>query len=75
MKKKMRESPDNYGLFSVLGNWDWQPKKLKEQYGQLLYRDLKLEVGKENDLLTRIGIRLNKTLPDVVKILKKLKPY
>jgi hypothetical protein len=36
----MRESPDNNGLFMVLGNWDWQPQKLKEKYGQLLYKDL-----------------------------------
>ena len=71
----MRESPDNNGLFMVLGNWDWQPQKLKEKYGQLLYKDLKFEVGKENDLLTRIGIRLNKTLPEVMDILKKLKPF
>ena len=71
----MRESLDNNGLFMVLGNWDWQPQKLKEKYGQLLYKDLKFEVGKENDLLTRIGIRLNKTLPEVMDILKKLKPF
>ena len=70
----MGESQNNNGLFMVIGNWDWQPKKLKEQFGQLLYKDLKLEVGKENDLLIRIGIRLNKTLPEVMNILKKLKP-
>ncbi|MCR9288561.1 MAG: hypothetical protein NXI23_14390 [Bacteroidetes bacterium] len=70
----MGESQNNNGLFMVIGNWDWQPQKLKEQFGQLLYKDLKLEVGKENDLLIRIGIRLNKTLPEVMNILKKLKP-
>ena len=69
----MKELHDNNGLFMVFGNWDWQPQKLKEQYGQLLYKDLKFEVGKENDLLTRIGNRLNKTLPEVINILKKLK--
>ena len=60
-------------LNAILGNWDWQPQKLKEQFGQLLYRDLTLEVGKENDLLSRIGMRLNKTLPEVMNILKRLK--
>ena len=69
----MRESPDNNGRFIVLGNWDWQPQKLKEQFGQLLFKDLTLEVGKENDLLERIGIRLNKTIPEVMNILKKLR--
>ena len=69
----MRESPDNNGLFMVLGNWDWQPQKLKEQYGQLTLADVTFKLGNENDLLTRIGIRLNKTLPEVMNILKKLK--
>ena len=71
----MKELQDNNGLFMVFGNWDWQPQKLKEQYGQLLYKDLEFEVGKENDLLTRIGIRLNKTLPEVMDIIKRLKPF
>ena len=61
------------GLNTILGNWDWQPQKLKEQFGQLLYKDLTLEVGKENDLLSRIGMRLDKTLPEVMNLLKKLK--
>ena len=66
---------DNKGLTSLVGNWDWQPQKLKEQFGQLLYKDLKLEVGKEKDLLTRIGNRLRKTPTQVINILKTLKPF
>ena len=63
------------GLNTILGNWDWPPKKLKGQFGQLTFSDLKFEVGKEKDLLTRIGMRLNKILPEVKNILKKLKPF
>jgi len=66
---------DNNGLLTLIGNWDWQPQKLKEQYGQLLYRDLSFEVGKEKDLLTRIGSRLSKTPSEVINILKKLKAF
>ena len=51
----------NNELFRNIGNWDWQPKKLKEQFGQLRLSDVALDVGKENDLLTRIGNRINKT--------------
>ncbi|MDC3220110.1 general stress protein CsbD [Saprospiraceae bacterium] len=69
----MNKSIGNIRLYMVIGNWDWQPQKLKEQYGQLLYNDLKFEVGKENDLLTRIGIRLNKTHQEVINILKRLR--
>ena len=71
----MRESPDNNRRFMVLGNWDWQPHKLKEQYGQLTLADVTLKLGRENDLLTRIGNRLGKTLPEVLDILKKLNPF
>ena len=66
---------DSKGLASLVGNWDWQPQKLKKQFGQLLYKDVKLEVGKEKDLLTRIGTRLRKTPAQVVSILKTLKPF
>ena len=26
---------DKIGNKAILGNWDWQPKKLKERFGQL----------------------------------------
>ena len=64
---------NNNELFNNIGNWDWQPKKLKEQFGQLRLSDVALEVGKEIDLLTRIGNRINKTIPEVINILKKLR--
>ena len=64
---------NNNELFRNIGNWDWQPKKLKEQFGQLRLSDVALDVGKENDLLTRIGNRINKTVPEVINILKKLR--
>jgi hypothetical protein len=67
--------PDYYRPKTFIGNWDWQPQKLKQQFGQLTISDLRFEIGKENDLLTRIGIRLNKKLPEVINILKKLKPF
>ena len=71
----MNKFNDNKGHISLVGNWDWQPQKLKEQFGQLLYKDIKFEVGKEKDLLTRIGNRLRKTPTQVINILKTLKPF
>lgn len=61
-------------LGSTLGNWDWQPQILKSQFGQLTLSDVTFELGKENDMLTRIGIRLNKSRYQVIRILKKLRP-
>ena len=62
-------------ITSILGNWDWQPKKLKEIYGQLTLFDVTLIFGKENEMLTRIGNRLGKTNDEIVSILKKLTPF
>ena len=71
----MKKSQDNNGVFKIFGNWDWQPQKLKEQFEQLTLSDVKYVVGKEKDLLTRIGIRINKPIQEVMIILKKLKPF
>ena len=70
----MNKLHDTNGLFILIGNWDWQPKVLKEQFGQLTLSDVTYVFGKENDMLTRIGIRLNKSCFEVINILKKLKP-
>ena len=73
--KRNNEKMDKLGNKAILGNWDWQPKKLKERFGQLTLSDVTLKFGKENDMLTRIGIRLGKTHYEVVNILKKLNPF
>ena len=66
----------NENRFStVIGNWDWQPKKLKERFGQLTLSDVTLKLGKENSMLTNIGNRLGKTHDEVINILKKLNPF
>jgi hypothetical protein len=66
----------NKGVFKIIGDWDWQAKLLlKEKFGQLTLSDLKFKSGKENDLLTRLGIRLNKKPLEIIKILKKLRLY
>ena len=46
--------------FKITGNWENQSKELKGKYSQLTDADLKLEAGKENDLLERVETRLNK---------------
>lgn len=58
---------------SIFGNWDWQPHILKKHFGQLTLSDVTLQFGKENDMLTRIGIRLKKSRFQVINILKNLR--
>ena len=56
--------------FKFTGNWDEQSRKLKEKYSQLTDSDLKLETGKEEELLGRLGSRLDKKRDEVINIIK-----
>jgi len=60
--------------FKVTGNWAVQSKLLKEKFSQLTDADLKFEIGKENELLTRVETRLKKKREEVINIIKKGQP-
>ena len=51
--------------------WEPQAKILKSKFSQITDVDLKFEIGKENDLLNRIGTRINKSREEVINIIKK----
>jgi hypothetical protein len=57
--------------FKVVGNWSTQCVELKDRFAQLTDADLKLEVGKEEDMLARVSARLHKNRDEVVNIIKK----
>jgi len=57
--------------FKVTGNWEAQSKQLKTKYTQLTDSDLKLETGKETEMLGRVQTRLNKNREEVIDIIKK----
>jgi len=63
----------NEESFKITGNWETQAKELKKEYSQLTDSDLKLEAGKEHELLGRVSSRLNKTRDEVIEIIKDLK--
>ena len=56
--------------FKFTGNWDEQSKSLKQKYSQLTDSDLKLETGKEEELLNRVSSRLGKKRDEVISIIK-----
>ncbi len=70
----MNNSQLSKELLLSIGNWDWQPQKLKLQFGQLTLSDVPFEVGKEEALLSRIGKRLNKKRQDIIDLLNSLRP-
>jgi phage anti-repressor protein len=60
--------------FKITGDWTVQSKQLKEKYPTLTDDDLKLEKGKENDMLKRVESRLNKGRQEVQNIIRKGQP-
>jgi hypothetical protein len=68
MENNQTKSPE---AFKITGNWEAQSKQLKAKYSTLTDADLKLEVGKENDMLARIETKLNKKREEVISIIKK----
>jgi hypothetical protein len=60
--------------FKITGNWEKQSKQLAKKFSQLTKADLKLETGKDSELLSRIETRLNKTREEVINLIKNCQP-
>jgi hypothetical protein len=75
-KKKKIDAKKNTSNepFAITGDWSMQSKILKEKFSQLTDADLKFEAGKENELIGRIEIRLNKKRGEVMNIIRKGQP-
>jgi hypothetical protein len=73
LNKTIMENKENAGnaAFKVTGNWDVQSKQLKNKFSQLTDADLKFEIGKEHEMLSRVETRLNKKREEVIDIIKK----
>lgn len=56
-------------VFKVIGDWAAQSIKLKEKFPQLTDNDLKLEVGKDHEILGRVQARLNKKRKEVINMI------
>lgn len=60
--------------FQVTGDWTNQSKALKSKFSQLTDNDLKVESGKENEMLKRVEARLNKNREEVISIINAEQP-
>ncbi len=58
--------------FKIVGNWAFQSKYMKGKHPQLTDADLKFETGKEDELLGRIGSRLDKTREEVIAVIDRM---
>jgi len=61
--------------FQVAGDWSVQLKQLKQKFPLLTNVDLKFEKGKEEDLIERLVIKLNKKRPEVIELLRQIQMY
>ncbi|MDJ1501581.1 hypothetical protein [Xanthocytophaga agilis] len=57
--------------FKIIGDWNYQLKKLQEIFPQLTNADLHFQTGKEELLLARVMNRLNKERIEVIEIIRK----
>lgn len=55
--------------FKVTGNWADQSKELRSKFSQLTDADVRLEDGKEEEMLNRVTTRLNKDREEVISLL------
>jgi uncharacterized protein YjbJ (UPF0337 family) len=56
----------------VKGNWDEQKGKLKQKFASLTDNDLMFGVGKKEEMLGKIQIKLGKTKEELLKIIASL---
>lgn len=62
----------NNKFFKTPKDWIEQSKQLKEKFSTFTHRDWKLEEGKENEMLERIGNRLRKNREEVLNIMREI---
>ncbi len=67
MEKAQNSSAE---AFKVQGNWDQQVKGLQTKFPQLTDSDLKLDHGKEDEMLKRIQSRLSKNREEVIALIR-----
>ena len=61
-------------VFKINGDWTKQSKELKNKFSELTDEDLKIELGKEDEMLNRVETRLNKNREEVINLIKKGEP-
>ena len=67
-----KEGTKSSDVFKITGDWTNQSKQLKAKFSGLTDADLKLEAGKESEMLGRVELKLNKSREEVIDIIKKI---
>jgi len=56
----------------IKGNWSEQKAKLKKKFAVLTDNDLMYEIGKKNDMLAKLQVKLGKTKEELHQIIEAL---
>jgi len=56
----------------IKGNWNEQKAKLKKKFAVLTDNDLMYEIGKKDEMLAKLQIKLGKTKEELHKIIEAL---
>lgn len=56
--------------FKITGNWEHSSKQLMKNHPTLTEHDVKLEVGKENELLSRVEKKLNIKREEAISLIQ-----
>jgi hypothetical protein len=59
--------------FTIEGDWAFRAEQLKKEFSELTDADLLFERGRENELITRLKSRLNKSREVVINLIKKVR--
>jgi uncharacterized protein YjbJ (UPF0337 family) len=59
-------------IAALKGNWNDQKGKLKTRFSTLTDKDLLFEMGKKEEMLTRLQAKLGKTREELVEIIEAL---
>lgn len=60
--------------FTFGGSWELQSKELQKAYPHLNSADLKLEPGREEELIERLEVKLGKKRDEVIGLIQQSQP-
>ncbi|MEJ8802996.1 YtxH domain-containing protein [Pontibacter sp. H249] len=73
IKSKSGKSSAQDDQLVMHGSWEDVKRQLRQNYDELTDEDLSYQQGSENELLSRLQTRLNKTKDEVLKLLSDLR--
>ena len=71
MKTDQSEGTETPKEFKIKGDWQVQAARLQEKFPFLTRGDLKLEIGKENEMLKSMESRLHMNRDEVIEVIEQ----